>query len=514
MRPTRLLSVGCGLAAALFFVSAAQPQDGMFAGLQPHYWPHRAFGIPVATDEIAKQANRPTHLQLYSSLSRGPFKPGPKLPLGGLHDLNGGKKGFLFDAPRDGDYEFAVQFIYADGSVAPKTDALGPEVRAIIDTTPPRVQLAAVGNGVEWLASDDNLDPAGVVLQCKWPTSGEWTTVRNTNADKSFRAADSYAWKVPAGKSLDVRVLARDRAGHEGVSPVVRVPAEGGTAVGLPKGPSWATGGTGGGAALPQARVDFVNTLDFNVDTTVQRMGRSGVQAAHLFVQKDQSDWALVKRHPVKLLPDDKGSHSLSLPYKAEREGIYGFYVIPESGAGTKSDDPKKDDPAMVLVVVDTTKPFIKITGVQVKPGGVRGPLVEITWEAADANLMPQPVSLEWSLDKSAEKWNEIKYRLDNTLTATSGRYVWEVPDEKLWKFYVRARAVDKATNMGENVWDKEVIVDLEKPLATIDRVRGGPPGAAPKAPDAPAPKAPDAPKPPTGGSDKPPTLPELPPGL
>jgi hypothetical protein len=233
-------------------------------------------------------------------------------------------------------------------------------------------------------------------------------------------------------------------------------------------------------------------------------MGRSGVQAAHLFVLKEQGDWALVKRHPVKLMPDEKGPHSLSLPYKAEREGTYGFYVIPESGAGKRAEDPRRDDPPMVLVVVDTTKPAVEITGVQVKPGGVRGPMVEITWRATDANLMPQPVSLEWSLDKSAVKWNEIKYRLDNNLTASSGRYAWEVPDEKLWKFYVRARAVDKAANVGEFVWGQEVVVDLEKPSATIDRVRGGPPGA------------PGAPSPPVkgkaGGSDKPPVpdLPEL----
>ena len=33
-----------------------------------------------------------------------------------------------------------------------------------------------------------------------------------------------------------------------------------------------------------------------------------------------------------------------------------------------------------MVLVVDTTKPYVKITGVQVKPA-VRGLLVEITWE-------------------------------------------------------------------------------------------------------------------------------------
>ena len=86
-------------------------------------------------------------------------------------------------------------------------------------------------------------------------------------------------------------------------------------------------------------------------------------------------------------------------------------------------------------------------------------------------------------------------------------REAWDIPDEKLWKFYVRARAVDKAANVGEYVWPKEVIVDLEKPSATIDRVRGGPPGA----PGSPAPKAPEKLPEKTGGSDKPPPTPDLP---
>lgn len=488
MRSPPTLIAAAGLVTACVVATVARPQDGPFDGLQPHYWPHRTFGIPVNADEIAKLPNKPTHLQLFYAAGRGNFQKGPKLALNGLNELNGGKKGFLFDAPRDGDYEFTVQFVYGDGTVAPKEGELAPQVRAVIDTVPPRVQIGAVGNGVEWMATDDNLDPSGVKLECKWPTSANWTVINDRPSDLRFKAADSYAWKMPPGKVLEVRVKARDRAGNEGVSPVVRVPGEPGATVGLPKagGPAWA--GNPGSAALPQPRIDYVNTLDFNVDYTVQRMGRSGVQAAHLYVLKEQGGWQLVKRFPVKLTPD-KEPHSLSLPYKADREGTYGFYVIPESGAGKKSDDPKKDDPPMVLVVVDTTKPFVRITGVQVKPGGVRGPLVEFTWEAADANLMPQPVSLEWSLDKNAEKWNEVKYRLDNNLTATTGRFAWEVPDEKLWKFYARIRAVDKASNVGEHIWGQdreknappvEIIVDLEKPSATIDRVRGGPPGGGP----------------------------------
>src|SRR5262249_51415780 len=159
-----------------------------------------------------------------------------------------------------------------------------------------------------------------------------------------------------------------------------------------------------------------------DVDYTIQKMGRSGVRAAHLFVLKSQGSWEFVKKFDVRLMPNDK-DQSLSLAYTAKEEGTYGFYVIPESGAGKRADDPRKDDPPMVYVVVDKTPPYVRVTGVQVKPGGTRGPLVDITWEAADPNLMPEPVSLEWSLDAKATKWNEVKYRLKNTPGSTTGRY-------------------------------------------------------------------------------------------
>jgi hypothetical protein len=489
VRSTRRLAAA-GLTAVLLCASAARPQDGPFGGLQPHYWPRRTVGIPVEPDSIANLSPKPTHLQLYSSFNRGPFQKGPRLPIDKLTELNGGKRGFEFEAPRDGDYEFAVQLVDPDGSVSPKTDALAPAIRAIVDTVPPRVQLAPLGNGVEWVATDDNLDPRYVTLECKWPAGAEWTKI----TDRPLRAADSYGWKLKPGQVLEVRVIAKDRAGNEGVSPVVRVPGEPGTAVGLPRDRGPWPGGGAGAAALPQPRIDYVSTLDFDVDYTVQRMGRSGVKAAHLFVLKEQGGWELVKQFEVKMKPDDKPPLALSLPYSATREGTYGFFIIPESGAGKRADDPKRDDQPMVLVVVDTKKPDVKITGVQVR-AGPRGPQVDITWLADDANLMPQPVSLEWSVDQS--KWSEIKYRLDNNVSRTTGRYTWEVPDDKLWKFWVRARAVDKASNVGEAKWDQEVIVDLTQPSATIDRIRGGGTGG---------PKPKERPKPAGGGgSDGPP---------
>ena len=319
-------------------------------------------------------------------------------------------------------------------------------------------------------------------------------------------------------------MLVKDRAGHEGVSPVVRVPGDGATGTGLardgwpPRNPTDPLTRPGAEAAgsVPQPSIYYVNTLKFDVEYTIHKMGRSGVRAAHLFVIREQGTWLPAAGSPfaVNMTPSTK-EQTLSLPYEAKEEGLYGFFVIPESGAGRRAHDPTKNDQPMVFVEVDTSPPHAKIRDVRVTAGARNNPLVEITWAAQDRNLMPRPVSLEYSVDRDAQKWQEIKYQLDNNLTKDTGRYVWEVPDDYPWKFWVRIRAVDKAANTATEVWPEPVIVDTEVPTAGVQKVRGGKDGAPnPGGASQPPPSVPNPPTPPAGGGQPPPDpkLPELPP--
>ena len=273
--------------------------------------------------------------------------------------------------------------------------------------------------------------------------------------------------------------------------------------------------------SLPTPRIEYVNGKDITVDYTIQKAGRSGVQAAHLYVQKDSAAWQFDKRFVIAPVADT--GKTLSLKYTADKEGLYGFYVAPESGSNIKADPPRRDDQPMLYVVVDWTEPYVKITGVRVIPGGVRGPRVEIAWETNDQNLMADPITLEYSVDKDAVQWKEVQYRLPpGTERPDSvgqkryvGMYAWEVPDETLWKFHVRIRAVDKAGNTGKDQWKDEVLVDLEKPAAGITGVRGGNGPASSPSPSLPAPSPPPmTPSPaPMTPIEKPkvPELPELP---
>jgi hypothetical protein len=521
-RRTALFCVGL---AAIIAVSLVAPTARTQDGAQTRYWHLRTFYIPVNVDRINQGETKPTHLQLYSSLNRGAWQAGDKLPLNGLQDIADGKKGFKFTADRDGEYEFSVQYWYASGDSSPrKVDELSPMLAVTIDTTPPVIRIAAVGNGVRWEAADDNLDPKSIKLEAKLPSWTEWRTV----TDRQMKASDNYAWQLKQGQLLEVRVSAKDKAGNEGNSAIVRVPGNEAIGTSLPKGAQpgsdWPpvttlprdpiTAPIGN---LPKPRIEYVGGKEITVDYTIQKAGRSGVQAAHLYVQRDSTPWQFDKKFTISPVADT--GKTLSLKYTADKEGLYGFFVAPESGAGVKADPPRRDDPPMLYVVVDWTEPYVKITGVRVSPGGVRGPLVEVAWETTDQNLMADPITLEYSVDKDALQWKEIKYRLPPGQERPDavgqkrfvGTYSWEVPDENLWKFYVRIRSVDKAGNTGKDQWKDEVIVDLDKPSAGITGVRSGggvgTPSPSPKLPDTRIPDT-SVPKP-----DKPkvPELPELP---
>lgn len=520
MRRRQGVLLAACLAALLGVVPAAVPQEAPADGIATFYWPSRSFNFPIEAANLAKLNPKPTHLQLFHSLNRQPWQAGPKHGVNSLPDIGEGRTGFRFEATRDGEYEFRVQYTYADGSVTPRTDEMSPEKRVVIDTIPPSVRVIPAGNGVEWVATDDYLDPRSVTLECKWPTDTKWTKIEENTSGKPFKAADRYAWQLQPGKTLEVRVSAKDRAGNKGNSTIVRVPDTGAVGTGFPRpggaGPDWLPPGgdplkgpaTGG---LPQPRIDYVNNKDITIDYSLHKIPRSGIKAAHLYVQKPQANWEFVRTDKADVTPAE-ANPNIVLKYTATIEGTYGFYVIPESGAGQKADPPRPNDPPMIYVVVDVEKPHVKITDIQVRPGGVHGPVVEITWEAADQNLMPNPISLEYSLDRDAKSWQPIKLQTANNLTTTTGRYAWEVPDEKLWHFWVRIRATDKAANTGEFVTEKEVIVDLEKPAGGINKVRGGsaPPVGSGPGSLPPVPAGPGAPMGP-GSPSGPPPVPSLP---
>ena len=138
----------------------------------------------------------------------------------------------------------------------------------------------------------------------------------------------------------------------------------------------------------------------------------------------------------------------------------------------------------MLHVVVDTTQPYMQdhrgAGAAGRREGAGRGDQLGSRRPEPDAQSgQPGVVARRQGDEVERDQVSAEQY-----LANATGRYTWEVPDPDLWKFYIRIRAVDHASNTGEHIWagdstdrnkpPQEVIVDLVNPTGGIKGVRGG----------------------------------------
>lgn len=122
---------------------------------------------------------------------------------------------FVFAPKEDGLYWLKLRMNFKDGRRDPAdfTRAV-PDHKLLIDTTPPKMRVNPSGPaGVEWVVEDENLDPDGVAVEVRWQGDKIWTPF----SPRKFAARDKYDWpSLRDGQLLEVRVIAKDRAGNEG----------------------------------------------------------------------------------------------------------------------------------------------------------------------------------------------------------------------------------------------------------------------------------------------------------
>lgn len=450
---------------------------------EPRYWPNEKISFPIDTDKLNGLDPKPAKLRFYAAPVRGKFELVAERRIEELEEIidqgnKSARRGFNYKARGDGQEEFALQYVYANGDVSPLTPALKAQFQIVFDTRPPLVRATATANRtVAWTVEDENLVVDSVRVDVKYTYDKQWSPVTT----RSFGAKDSYTWKeIPPGEIMEVRVTAKDKAGHLGQSNIVRVPTSnvgnldtvgGGDPLRTAAGGGRVGTGFGGPDEFPnRPQIEYVKSAELTVKSKLTRVTRSGVKEAILWVNDGKTSWKEASRIPVKIEPTTQDP-SVDMPYKAPKDGLYGFLVLPVSGAGYKPDDPRDGDAAQWLVEVDTIPPVIEIKSIRVGPGGLNGPRVEIDWTVVEKNLTAEPITLEYAKDPNSpdKEWKTIAAKIPN-----SSRYVWEVDDKELWKFYVRATAVDKALNVGTNVYKDAVMVDLERPSAVIEKVNGG----------------------------------------
>jgi hypothetical protein len=222
-----------------------------------------------------------------------------------------------------------------------------------------------------------------------------------------------------------------------------------------------------------------INVTSFKVAYEVEDRGASGVGKAEVWVTRDEGrtwgKWADIDKPESPLLIDlNRNPTSMK-----EAEGIYGFKVLLQSGAGLSRPAPKAGDAPDLRVEVDITPPVVTVFAPM--PDPVQKDTMILRWSATDRNLASDPITLEWA-DAPRGPWipiaatealgvsGGVARRLPNT-----GSFGWKLPANfPTHKVYLRVAARDLAGNMGEAIPAQPVLVDLNKPAAVKLNIVGG----------------------------------------
>lgn len=383
------------------------------------------------------------------------------------------ERAFPFTATRDGLFYFLVRTVDTDGQAVPaQLDGAPPGLKIVIKSTPPQIQLRAAPPqsgqvGVEWEIRDDAVDPTSISLEWRLDAAA-WEPI---NIEGQTRGR-KY-WPVERRGLVDVRVMAKDRAGNLG-SGFITVNSEGGGGSGgsrsaMDTEPRSPARNAAGGSDSPT--VYYVNTLDFNLNFHVEEAGPSGISKVELYmIRSDAQRWEKYGESPRREPP---------FPVRVEQEGIYGFSILVRSGVGLGDRPPQRGELPQLYVEVDRTPPKVQLLSAEAARGGENG-VVTLTWRATDRNLKPAPIQISYA-ERPEGPWTLVAENLEN-----SGKYIWRLPSHlPIYRFHMRVEALDKAGNKGHADTDanRPVIVDLNVPKAKLIGVDPGPGAVSPVTP-------------------------------
>ena len=218
---------------------------------------------------------------------------------------------------------------------------------------------------------------------------------------------------------------------------------------------SSAAGGPGNLQLLPGQRPRTVNSRTFEMDYEIDSVGPAGVAKIELWGTRDGGrTWISYGTDPDNRSP---------IRVNVDGEGLYGFRIVVQSGSGLGGLPPKSGDQPELWVAVDLTKPTVRL--IDVIPGsGPQGGEVLIRWEAADAALAVNPITLYYS-DKPGGPWTTIAAGLQN-----NGQFTWRPDNQAPDRAFLRVEARDEAGNIG--VFDGTEPVPLER-IRPEGKIRG-----------------------------------------
>jgi len=184
-------------------------------------WRQSVFSIPFRVNADAGEDGQVTEVRLLVSSDQGQswVEQGRISP---------DARRFIFRAPRDGEYWFALRTVDASGTVAPARVGIDSALRVNVDTLAPQLKLNAVrGNSGEvhlsWEAIDPHLVSSSLSIQQRSGDDDAWKPISLDvpEADSSVaRRVGQLKWWPNAAVTQPIQLRAEivDRAGNRAVS--------------------------------------------------------------------------------------------------------------------------------------------------------------------------------------------------------------------------------------------------------------------------------------------------------
>ena len=200
----------CGLLSAWPLPCAAE--DAM---PEPNYWRQTAFLIPFTVEQSQTPDDQPIEVRLYvSSNSGGRWDLGQTVPPD--------SRKFQYQVQGDGEYWFLIRTVDRTGKLSKQIGGK-PELRVIVDTVPPGLELSASRgeNGeinATWSAVDPVLNPDTLKIDY-FTNNGGWRPVavdKNRTSGDRRSSRGTLTWWPTDVSSGDIRIRAQvsDRAGN------------------------------------------------------------------------------------------------------------------------------------------------------------------------------------------------------------------------------------------------------------------------------------------------------------
>jgi hypothetical protein len=206
---------------------------------------------------------------------------------------------------------------------------------------------------------------------------------------------------------------------------------------------------------MQRSPVRYSDSERFSLEYELEAVGAQGVDAVELYGSVDGGrTWDLWGQDPDRESPFD---------IEVKEVGVFAFRIVVVGRNGLASPRPIQGETPDIVVVVDNTRPVVRITGAQYGEGDRIGALV-IQYQCEDSHLRERPISLSFS-DRLDGPWTTIAAGLRN-----EGQYVWNVDPHLPRQFYLRVDAIDEAGNTSSYVLDQPIDAQGLAPRA---RIRG-----------------------------------------